>query len=124
MTVAPPETLFDDILKFLATSPSAAQIVAYQPTPVLRQSLSELLHKNRAGQLTNTEQRELEEFIRMNVQEGYSSESHVLLSLRTAQRLCQHDVVLRWASTLFTPESTAHAIAPLDAQLRWRLLRV
>ena len=66
MTVAPPETLFDDILEFLTTSPSAAQIVAYQPTPALQQRLSELLDKNRAGQLKNTEQGELEAFMRMN----------------------------------------------------------
>jgi len=66
LTVAPPETLFDDILEFLTTSPSAAQIVAYQPTPALQQRLSELLDKNRAGQLKNTEQGELEAFMRMN----------------------------------------------------------
>ena len=66
MTLAPPEILFDDVLDFLAASPSAAQIVEYQPSPILQQHLSELLEKNRAGQLAETEQHELEEFMRMN----------------------------------------------------------
>ena len=55
MALAPPETLFDDILEFLATSPSAAQIVDFQPSPALQQRLSELLDKNRAGKLGETE---------------------------------------------------------------------
>jgi len=66
MAVAPAETLFDDILEFLAASPTAEQIVNYQPSVALQQRLSELLDKNRTVRLTEVEQHELDEFIRMN----------------------------------------------------------
>jgi len=55
MAVAPAETLFDDILEFLAASPTAEQIVNYQPSVALQQRLSELLDKNRTVRLTEVE---------------------------------------------------------------------
>jgi hypothetical protein len=60
------DTLFDEILDFLASSPSAQQLVNYQPPSPLQQRLSELLDKNRSGRLGDSEQGELEEFLRMN----------------------------------------------------------
>lgn len=66
MAFAPLETLFDDILDFLASSPSPAQIVEYRPPGVLQERLSELLAKNRSSQISETEQMELDEFLRMN----------------------------------------------------------
>ena len=45
MAFAPTETFFDDILEFLASSPTATQIVNYQPPTALQQRLSELLEK-------------------------------------------------------------------------------
>jgi preprotein translocase subunit Sec63 len=66
MAFAPAETLFDEILEFLASSPSAEQLVNYQPPVALQQRLSELLDKNRSGGLSKAEQQELEEFLRMN----------------------------------------------------------
>ncbi len=66
MAIAPAETLFDDILEFLAASPTAEQIVNYQPSAGLQQRLSELLDKNRTVRLTDAEQHELDEFMRMN----------------------------------------------------------
>lgn len=66
MALAPAETLFDEILDFLASSPTAEQIVNYQPPIVLQQRLSELLDKNRSGGLSEAEQSELDEFLRMN----------------------------------------------------------
>ena len=66
MAIAPAETLFDDILEFLAASPTAEQIVNYQPSAALQQRLSELLDKNRTVRLTEAEQHELDEFTRMN----------------------------------------------------------
>ncbi len=66
MTFAPTETLFDDILDFLASTPSPVQIIEYKPSGALQERLSELLAKNRAGQLSETEQMELDEFLRMN----------------------------------------------------------
>ena len=66
MALAPLETLFDEILDFLASSPSAEQLVTYQPPIALQQRLSELLEKNRSSGLSEAEQRELDEFLRMN----------------------------------------------------------
>ena len=66
MAFASTETLFDDILDFLASTPSPVQIIEYKPPEALQDRLSELLAKNRTGQLSETEQTELDEFLRMN----------------------------------------------------------
>lgn len=66
MAYAPIDTLFDEILDFLASTPSPAQIIDYHPPETLQQRLRDLLAKNRAGQLSNAEQVELDEFLRMN----------------------------------------------------------
>ncbi|MBZ0297540.1 MAG: hypothetical protein K8L99_33600 [Anaerolineae bacterium] len=66
MALAPADALFDDILEFLASSPTAEQIVHYQPPVALQQRLSELLGKNRSTGLGEAEQWELDEFLRMN----------------------------------------------------------
>jgi hypothetical protein len=66
MVPAPAEELFDEILDFLASSPSAEELVNYQPPVTLQQRLSELLAKNRTTGLGDGEAAELEEFLRMN----------------------------------------------------------
>ena len=66
MAFATNEALFDEVLDFLASSPSAEQIVSYEPPVVLQQRLSELLEKNRTVRLSEAEQAELDEFLRMN----------------------------------------------------------
>jgi hypothetical protein len=66
MAFAPTDILFDDILEVLASAPSPVQIIEYKPPEALQERLSELLAKNRAGQLSETEQMELDEFLRMN----------------------------------------------------------
>lgn len=66
MAFATNEALFDEVLDFLASSPSAEQIVGYQPPSALQQRLSELLDKNRTVGLNEAEQAELDEFLRMN----------------------------------------------------------
>lgn len=60
------EDLFDEVLDFLASSPTAEQLVNYQPPTALQQRLSELLQKNRSVRLTDAEAEELDEFLRMN----------------------------------------------------------
>jgi hypothetical protein len=60
------EDLFDEVLDFLASSPTAEQLVNYQPPAALQQRLSELLQKNRSFRLTEAEDEELQEFLRMN----------------------------------------------------------
>jgi hypothetical protein len=66
MTSASPDTLFDEILDFLASTPTPQQIIAFQPPEALQQRLIDLLAKNRDRQLIADEQTELDEFLRMN----------------------------------------------------------
>jgi hypothetical protein len=66
MAFAPSDTLFDEILDFLAAAPSAEQLVAYQPPVASQQRLSELLDKNRRKGLGEAEQTELDDFLRVN----------------------------------------------------------
>ena len=66
MTFAPTDTLFDTVLDFLASTPTPEQIIAYEPPEVLQKRLSELLAHNRSGGLSDAEQTELDEFLRMN----------------------------------------------------------
>jgi hypothetical protein len=66
MATASQDTLFDEILDFLASTPTPEQIISFQPSEALQQQLSDLLAKNRAQQLTVEEQSKLDEFLRMN----------------------------------------------------------
>lgn len=66
MPLAPTDTLFDEILDFLAASPTTEQLIAYQPPTALQQRLSELLDKNRSSGLSEIERTELDEFLRLN----------------------------------------------------------
>jgi len=66
MTFAPVDSLFDDILDFLASSPSAQAIVDYHPPDHLQHRLSELLDKNRKDLLSDSDRSELDEFLRIN----------------------------------------------------------
>ena len=56
------ETLYE----FLASAPSAAEILAYQPSADLQQRLDDLLDKNSAGTISPAERDELEEFLRFD----------------------------------------------------------
>lgn len=66
MSFAPTDILFDEILDFLASTPTPERIIAYKPPESLQQRLSDLLAKNRTVKLTEEEQVELNEFLRMN----------------------------------------------------------
>lgn len=66
MALAPIDTLFDEILEFLASTPTPQQIIDYQPPEPLQQRLSDLLARNRSGGLSEIEQTELDEFLRLN----------------------------------------------------------
>ena len=61
-----PQTAFDELIDFLAASPSADELIAYRPSETLQQRMSELLEKNRKGELSSDEQAELDDFLRMN----------------------------------------------------------
>ena len=58
--------LFDEILDFLASTPTPAQIIDYAPSETLQARLSDLLAINRTRKLSEAEQVELNEFLRMN----------------------------------------------------------
>ena len=66
MALAPTDTYFDEILDFLASSPSAEQLVNYRPPQAMQQRLDDLLAANRTHGLSEAEQTELDEFLRMN----------------------------------------------------------
>ncbi len=66
MALAPAKTLFDEILDFLASSPTAEQLIDYQPPVTLQQHLSALLDKNRKTGLSEDEQRDLDELLYIN----------------------------------------------------------
>ena len=50
------------VLEFLASNPSPQVILDFKPTPVMQSRISELLEKNREGQITLTEAAELDEY--------------------------------------------------------------
>ena len=66
MAFAPPQALFDEILDFLASTPTPDQIIGFEPPETLQQRLGDLLEKNRRVKLSAEEQVELDEFLRMN----------------------------------------------------------
>ena len=79
MTAAPPaETLLDEITDFLASIPTAEEILAFKPSEQLNQRLHDLLDHAGEGALTDREQQELDEFLRV---------SHLLKMLKGKVRL-------------------------------------
>lgn len=66
MALASAPTLFDEILDFLASTPTPEAIIAFHPSSALQARASELLEKNRSGSLSSEERAELDEFERMN----------------------------------------------------------
>jgi len=59
-------SLFDEILDFLASTPTPEHIIAFKPSESLQARASQLLDKNRNDALTAEERNELDEFSRMN----------------------------------------------------------
>lgn len=53
------------ILDFLATGPTKEEILAFSPTPDMSERLKILLSRSKAGELTSSEQRELDEYERI-----------------------------------------------------------
>jgi hypothetical protein len=63
---APPKQLFDEITDFLASAPDTDAILAFTPSDSLVDRLNELLEQNKTTGLSQNEQAELDEFLRMN----------------------------------------------------------
>ncbi len=66
MSIARPDTLFAEIIDFLASTPTPDDIIAYKPSDVLEQRLKFLLEQNRQNMLTAEEYKELIKFLCMN----------------------------------------------------------
>lgn len=60
-----PAATYRHILAFLASGPSPAQMAAFGPPPEVQGRLRTLIERSRAGQLTETEVRELGEYARI-----------------------------------------------------------
>ena len=65
MATVPVAEMFNDILDFLASTPTPEQIIAYRPGEQLQAHLDELVEKSKSGGLTSQEQSALDEFLRM-----------------------------------------------------------
>lgn len=57
--------LFDEVLEFLASTPTPQQILEFHPSENLDQHISHLLELNREGKLSADESAELDEFARL-----------------------------------------------------------
>ena len=66
MFVAQPDTLFTEMIDFLSSTPTPADIIAFKPSEGLEQRLHDLLQRNREDRLTGEDRAELDEFLRMN----------------------------------------------------------
>lgn len=66
MAVAPPNTLFDEIIEFLTSTPSPEAILSFEPSETLTQQAHYLMEQNRNDALTTNERDQLDEFLRMN----------------------------------------------------------
>jgi hypothetical protein len=82
MAVAEPVALLDEIIEFLAKQPTLGEIVTFRPPEALEECLEDLLDKNRAGILTDSERAELDTFVRTN---HFMS----MLQMRIEQRLAR-----------------------------------
>ena len=62
------------IIDFLASKPTPEQILAFRPTPQMQERLRTLLKRSKAGELIPQEQRELDEYERIE---------HLMILLKT-----------------------------------------
>jgi hypothetical protein len=75
---APGRPVFDEMLDFLASGPTPAQIVAFKLSPATHRRLAALLDKNREEGLSDVEEAELDVYAQVN---------HLLLLLKARARL-------------------------------------
>jgi hypothetical protein len=77
----PTHPVFNEAIDFLASGPTASQIIAYKVSPAAQARLEELLDKNREEGLTPAESAELD---------TYEQISHVFILLKARARLASH----------------------------------
>ena len=61
-----PNEVYRYILEFLVSQPSSEDLLSFEPTPAMQKRANALLKKNQAGQLTSAEEKELDEYLRIN----------------------------------------------------------
>jgi hypothetical protein len=61
-----PNEVYRYILEFLVSNPSPEAVLNFGPTSQMQERASELLEKDRAGQLTPAESAELDEYVRID----------------------------------------------------------
>jgi hypothetical protein len=61
-----PNEIYQYILQFLISNPSAEELLAFGPTPAMQARIDLLMSKNRSGNLTPLEEHELDEYVRIN----------------------------------------------------------
>ncbi len=66
MTDTSAPILFEEVIDFLSSGAGSEEIVAFQPSEMLKQRSQYLLERNRQDMLSAEERAELEEFTRMN----------------------------------------------------------
>ena len=66
MAALPKSRITDEILDFLARSPSAEEIINFAPSDAVVEYARYLLERNRDHALMQDEQQDIEEFSRMN----------------------------------------------------------
>ncbi len=74
----PTHPVFNEVIDFLVSGPTASQIIAYKVSPEAQARLEELLDKNREEGLTPAESAELD---------TYEQISHVFILLKARARL-------------------------------------
>ena len=67
MTITAPPQVFEEIAEFLAAFPSREQVLAFRPSLETQERARDLLGKSSAGELTDEERDELEDFGRAEV---------------------------------------------------------
>ena len=55
--------LYQEVIEFLSSGPTTAQVLAFKISPEAQDRLEELLHRNREAELTETERDELNTYL-------------------------------------------------------------
>ena len=76
-TIAP--DIYRYILNFLVSNPTPQQVLEFQPTSVMQSRLKDLLGRSSTGQLSESEQQELDE---------YEQIEHLIILLKTGSLRC------------------------------------
>jgi hypothetical protein len=77
-----PADVYHYVLNFLISNPTPAQILEFRPNLSMQTRVKDLLSKSDAGQLSLTEQQELNEYERIE---------HIIVMLKTGNLNCNSD---------------------------------